>query len=115
MKTKVHGIQSTDKGDPAAVVSFEEWSNINSGQLRALVFAGTVVFKKGDRILIGCDDQQQTWCVVKSIFDVEYAFPVYVVSIQPEKHRQREIERRKSYRALNRAHCLLRTQKGIGK
>jgi len=115
MKAKPVPLTTTDDGHDAVFVSFEEWSNVNSGQLRALLLGKAGTLKSWQLLEVIHRDRetgQSTLCRVTSVFAVSDRL-MWLVSVQPVRHHQREINRRRALRDLNRAHNSL-TQVGGG-
>ena len=107
MQTEVYEQHQMADDEPIVRVSFSDWSNINSGQMRALVFVAMSV-KKGDQLIIRYREQQETWCVVRNVSALAVGTQtMYLVSLQPERHRRRERNRRKSHRLLQLAYARL--------
>jgi len=106
MKAKPVPLTTTDDGHDAVFVSFEEWSNVNSGQLRALLLGKAGTLKSWQLLEVIHRDRetgQSTLCRVTSVFAVSDRL-MWLVSVQPVRHRQREINRRRALKDLNRAY-----------
>lgn len=92
-------------------VTYEEWSNIHNGRMRAVVLSGADRTLEGKTVQVLCrglrtgDAIDMTECIVKSVATLQVGSDACtLVSLQPVSHRRREINQRKAYRQLHRAY-----------